>query len=143
MMIASIILASLTFVRPSSEQDIEALTSSVSSLAIACVGLIACVLVSRRYLPDAPVFRHLVLERMKPEERAMQEDRELVVDYSHLVGMQGVATTHLRPAGKAEIDHELIDVIAEGEPLDRGTPVEVVEAQANRVYVRATGPARV
>ena len=64
----------------------------------------------------------------------------MLADYSDLVGRQGVATTDLRPAGKAEIDHQLIDVIAEGEPLDRGTPLEVVDAHATRVVVRATGP---
>lgn len=141
MVVASIILASLTFVRPHSEQDMEALTSSVGTVAIAGIGMILCVLLSRRFLPEAPIFRHLILERMKPEERAVLEDREMLVDYSHLVGMHGVATTHLRPSGKAEIDHQLIDVIAEGEPLDRGTPLEVVDAHANRVVVRATGPA--
>lgn len=141
MVISSIILASLTFVRPRSEQDMEALTSSVGTFAVAMVGMITCVLVSRRYLPEAPIFRHLVLERMKPEERAVLEDREKLADYEHLVGKQGVAATDLRPSGKAEIEHQLIDVIAEAEPLDRGTPLEVVDAHANRVVVRATGAA--
>jgi membrane-bound ClpP family serine protease len=48
-----------------------------------------------------------------------------------------VATTHLRPAGKAEIEHRLIDVIAEGEPIDQGTRIVVVDARGNRVLVRA------
>jgi membrane-bound serine protease (ClpP class) len=61
------------------------------------------------------------------------------VDYSSLVGAKGHAATDLRPAGKARIQHELVDVIAEGEPLDSGTPVVVVEARGNRVVVRAIG----
>lgn len=141
MIVASIVLASLTFVRPHSEQDMQELTSSVGSVALAMFGVLIAALMSRRYLPEAPVFRHLVLERLNPEERAELEDREMVIDYSHLVGKQGVAATHLRPAGKAEIEHQLIDVIAEAEPLDRGTPLEVVDAHASRVVVRATGPA--
>ena len=141
MVIASLILASLTFVRPNSEQDMEELTRSVGIVAIAGVGMVATVLISRRYLPEAPLLRNVVLAPPEPEERAILDDRETVADYSHLVGMRGVATTHLRPAGKAEIDHQLIDVIAETEPIDRGTPLEVVDAHANRVVVRATGPA--
>ena len=141
MVIASLILASLTFVRPHSEQDMEELTRSVGMVAIAGVGMVATVLISRRYLPEAPIFRNVVLAPPEPEERAMIGDRETVADYSHLVGMHGVAATHLRPSGKAEIDHQLIDVIAEAEPIDRGTPLEVVDAHANRVVVRATGPA--
>jgi membrane-bound ClpP family serine protease len=142
LVIASIVLASLTFVRPHSEQDMEALSRSVGQLAIACAGLVAFVLVSRRYLPEAPIFRSLVLARLRPEERIQQEAREMLADYAHLVGKQGMATTHLRPAGKAQIDDALVDVIAESEPIDRGTPLLVIEAHAHRVVVRATGSAR-
>ncbi|MGI9429863.1 MAG: hypothetical protein ACR2NM_14470 [Bythopirellula sp.] len=141
MVIASLILASLTFIRPHSEQDLEELTKSVGMVAVAGVGMVATVLISRRYLPEAPLFRNVVLAPPEPEERAMLDDRETVADYSHLVGVRGVAATHLRPSGKAEIDHQLIDVIAEAEPIDRGAPLEVVDAHANRVVVRATGPA--
>jgi len=141
MVIASLIFASLTFIRPNSERDMEELTNAVGIVALAGVGMMACVLVSRRYLPAAPVFRSVVLAPPEPEERALLEDRESLANYSHLIGRQGVAATHLRPAGKAEIDHQLIDVIAEAEPLERGTPLEVVDAHANRVVVRATGPA--
>jgi hypothetical protein len=38
---------------------------------------------------------------------------------------------------EAEFDGELVDVIVEGMPIDRGTPVVVVKARANRVVVRA------
>ena len=44
--------------------------------------------------------------------------------------------TDLRPTGKAEFDHEWVDVIAEGEPIDAGAEIEVVDARANRVVVR-------
>ncbi len=141
MVIASLVLASLTFIRPRSEQDMEDLTNAVGKVAIAGAGMVAIMLVSRRYLPQAPLFRNVVLAPPGPEERILLYDRESVVDYSHLIGRVGVATTHLRPAGKAEVDHQLIDVIAESEPIDRGTPLEVVDAHANRVVVRATGPA--
>ncbi len=141
MVIASLVLASLTFIRPHSEQDMDELAGAVGKVAIAGAGMIVVALVSRRYLPQAPLFRNVVLEPLRPEDRALLDDRESLADYSHLVGMHGVAATHLRPAGKAEIDHQLLDVIAESEPLDRGTPLEVVEAHATRVVVRAIGPA--
>jgi len=62
--------------------------------------------------------------------------REALADYSRLVGVSGEAMTDLRPAGKALVDDQLIDVIALGEPLDRGTEIVVVEAHAHRVVVR-------
>jgi membrane-bound serine protease (ClpP class) len=63
--------------------------------------------------------------------------RESLADFSHLVGQQGVATTNLMPAGKAEFEGQLIDVIAEGLPIDRGQAVVVTKARGNRVQVRA------
>ncbi len=141
LVIASIVLASLTFVRPHSEADMDELARSVATVALACVGFMAFTVASRRYLPQTPLFRRMILTPPAAEERIALDHHEAVADYSELVGASGVATTDLRPAGKAEINHEFIDVIAEGEPLDRGTPLVVVEAKANRVLVRATGPA--
>ena len=141
MVLASLILASLTFVWPQSEGELEQLTWSVGSVSIACVGVLSMILFSRRYLPYTPFLSNFVLEPPVAEEQAVLHDRETMVDYTDLVGKRGTATTHLRPTGKAEIDHELVDVIAESEPLDRGTPLVVVDAQANRVVVRGAGPA--
>ena len=141
LVVASLVLASLTFVRPRSESDLEDLARAAGVVAIAGIGVMAFVVASRRYLPQAPVFRRMVLAPLPPAERAALDNRETLADYSSLVGAEGVAATHLRPAGKAKIGHQLVDVLAEGEPLDRGTPIVVVEAHANRVIVRAVGPA--
>ena len=73
-----------------------------------------------------------------PEEELVDLDyRESLADFSHLVGQQGMATTNLMPAGKADFDGQLVDVIAEGMPIDRGQAVVVVKARGNRVVVRA------
>jgi membrane-bound ClpP family serine protease len=40
------------------------------------------------------------------------------------------------PAGKAEFEGQLVDVIADGMPIDRGAAVVVVKARGNRVLVR-------
>ena len=139
MMLSSLVLASLTFVRPHSEVEVEELTRSIGSVALAGLGMMAIVLVSRRYLPQAPLFRQIVLEPPHDEELEDLGHRESLADHSALIGMQGIAATDLRPAGKARINHELIDVIAEAEPLDNGTPIVVVEARGSRVVVRAAG----
>ncbi len=141
MVIASLVLASLTFVRPHSENDMEELVRSISMVALAGAGVMAFVVVSHRYLPRSPLMRGVILTPPPPEEQALLDNREALADYSEFVGAQGIATTDLRPSGKAEINHELVDVIAEGEPIDRGSPLIVIEAHANRVIVRATGPA--
>jgi membrane-bound serine protease (ClpP class) len=56
-------------------------------------------------------------------------------DLQELVGQTGTADTILRPAGTALIGHRRVDVVTEGEYLDKDTPVVVVEVQGIRVVV--------
>ncbi len=137
LIVSSLVLASLTFVAPHSESDMRELVGSMGSVVFAGAGFLVLVVLSNYFLPQVPVFRKMVLSPPPPEERAFMEKNESIVDYSNLIGLEGVATTHLRPSGKAEIDHQLLDVIAEGEALDAGEPIVVVDARGNRVIVRS------
>jgi membrane-bound ClpP family serine protease len=136
MVIFSLVLASQTVVIPTTEADMAELRRSVTVVAAAGAGMIVLAFATRRYLPKAPIFNRMVLEPPPPEERITLSHREALADYSELVGRTGEATTDLRPAGKALIDGLLIDVLTDGLPIDRGTPVEVVSAHATRVVVR-------
>ncbi|WP_272481760.1 NfeD family protein, partial [Rhodothermus marinus] len=53
-----------------------------------------------------------------------------------LVGKRGRAVTPLRPAGVVEIDGRRYDVVASGQFVSAGTPVEVVRVQGSRIEVR-------
>lgn len=136
LVIASLILASQTFILPHNSGEMAELRNSLMVVTASGLGTIAVALALRRYLPRAPMFSRLMLNPLEADEKDELEYREVVADFSDLVGQTGLATTNLRPAGRAEIGGELIDVIAEGEPIDRGTAVEVVFAKANRVLVR-------
>ena len=133
----SLVLASQTFVLPKSEADLRELRRSLSTVAGAVLGLMVVIAAGRKYLPHAPVFNRMILSPPPPEERIIRSSREAVVDYRRLVGRTGRATTNLWPSGKARIDGELVDVIAEGDPIDRDAEIVVVAATGNRVVVRA------
>jgi membrane-bound serine protease (ClpP class) len=137
MILASLVLASQTFVLPQTESQLAELRSSLMTIAAATACIVVAALGLRRYLPQAPVFRTLLLNPPADEELVDLDYREAVADFSHLVGQQGTATTNLMPAGKAEFDGHLVDVIAEGLPIERGQAVVVVKARGNRVLVRA------
>lgn len=51
------------------------------------------------------------------------------------VGDIGIAMTFLRPSGKAKIEGEIFDVITEGEFIEKGTPVKILEIKGNRIIV--------
>ena len=137
MILASIVLASQTFILPHDESQLAELRRSLTIVAAAAACIVIGALGLRRYLPHTPVFRTLMLNPPADDELHDLDYREAIADFSHLVGQQGTAATNLMPAGKAEFDGQLVDVIAEGMPIDRGQTVVVTKARGNRVVVRA------
>ncbi len=54
-------------------------------------------------------------------------------------GMKGTALSALRPAGKAMLEGQLADVIADnGTWIEQNSAIEVTKVAGNRVYVRKT-----
>jgi membrane-bound ClpP family serine protease len=136
MILASLVLASQTFVLPRTESQMAELRHSLTVVAAAMVVVVGSSIALRRFLPKAPVFNKMVLEPTSEEDLIDLDYRESLVDYSHLIGQVGTATTNLMPSGKADFDGQLVDVIAEGLPIDRGTSVVVTRTRGNRVLVR-------
>lgn len=61
---------------------------------------------------------------------------ELGVAKPALLHCTGVAITQLRPSGAAVFNGKRVDVITEGELIDRGVSVKVIEIEGARVVVR-------
>jgi len=105
------------------------------SLSGGLVGSLVGMYFLARYLPSMPVAGSLVAPN--PDHDAVQID-----DPYHgvaLVGDTGTAETLLRPAGKARFGGTLVDVVSEGEYIENGAAVVVVERRGNRVVVRRVG----
>ena len=136
MIIASLILASQTFIVPRNDYQWEQLQNTMLTLGGAVAGAIGAAVVMRRLLPRTPMFNRMFLEPPSGAEKQKIETREALVDFRHLVGRAGTTSTPLMPSGKARFGDQLIDVIADGEPIDRGTAIVVVEVRGNRVLVQ-------
>jgi len=79
-----------------------------------------------RILPDAPLFRRLVLQNRIPEGSSLSAPRD-TLHVPHLsVGDKGTTRTMLRPAGKAQFGETLVDVVADGDFLESGTQVRIL-----------------
>jgi len=137
MVIVSLVLASQTFIVPHSIAEWSEMRDTMLGLLGVSVGLVFAAIAMRKYFPRAPGFKHLMLQPPTEDEQHTIEAREGVVDFSHLVGHVGQATTPIAPSGKARFGGELVDVISDGDVIGRGQSVEVVSAQGNRVVVRA------
>ena len=112
----------------------QALTVVLLSLLGAIVGIA----VVARYLPRAPMFKELMTEPPSSESvtSSVAASGKSLDSY---VGKSGVASTDLRPSGKVKIESDVIDAVAEGEFISKGTRVRVTEAAGNRVVVASAG----
>ncbi|MCC3356673.1 NfeD family protein [Bacillus sp. REN16] len=53
-----------------------------------------------------------------------------------LIGKQGIALTTLRPSGTVIINDERIDVVTQGNYIEKNTKVEVIKTEGSRIVVR-------
>ncbi|MFA5793695.1 MAG: NfeD family protein [Candidatus Brocadiia bacterium] len=53
-----------------------------------------------------------------------------------LLNKEGIAHTNLRPSGTAVIEGKKIDVVTEGDMIDKDTQIKVIKVESNRVIVR-------
>ncbi len=150
-MFSSLILASQTFgdfntLRPDS--DFSVMTNTIGTMSGSLVTVIVLALVLNRFLPESRLMQSIVLappgENQRLGTHEIQLDPELFEKSNTLqlkglnltVGMQGVARSVLRPAGRVEIEGVWVDVISEGPFIQPGTEVIVSKINGNEVIVR-------
>lgn len=108
--------------------NLDAVYVLSASLAIAAL---LFVLVAKR-LPESRLLKKIVLDESTTSERGYVSAKTR----TGLVGLIGTAETKLRPAGRAVFSGEAVDVVSDGDFIDKGAPVLVVSAQGSRVVVR-------
>ncbi len=129
LVIAALVLASQSFVLPGNAYQVRQVQWSLLGILGAGVGVGVFASLVRRWLPSTPVLRRVLL--VPPEAAAAPSDESREV----LIGLAGVTTTRLAPAGQAELAGELRDVWSEGMLIEPGTPVRVTAVRAGRVLV--------
>lgn len=85
-----------------------------------------------KYLPHTSFYRRLVLDGAA-EEHAAGTGGGFVASVK--TGDVGIASTTLRPAGKAMFGEEMVDVVSDGEFIDSGAKVRVLHVEGVKVIV--------
>ena len=137
LIVASLVLVTLERM-PETTQDWLNIGATVMTLGVSLVAAIAGACVLAWYLPHIPYASRLVLQ--PPAEGEEGVDRDAFGGRhdaaAALLGAIGVAATTLRPAGKARFGEDYLDVIAEGDYVNPGSRVQVIEIEGNRIVVK-------
>ena len=86
-----------------------------------------------RYLPKSTLFKKMELAAATNTAEGYSSSRH---EAKSLLGATGIAETNLRPSGKGRFGNELVDVVTEGDLIEKGKPITIVEVQGSRVVVK-------
>jgi len=112
--------------------SLPALELPVRNLGLAALLTGAGIWALSTILPKTPAYHVLVSQATSGTVTDTLRTRER----SSQLGLEGVALSVLRPGGKAQFGDEVLDVIAEGEMIERGTHVQIVGHSSREAVVR-------
>lgn len=117
---------------PRFEYTLTGLRDGLIAMSVSMLASLAAAMMLSRYLPRIPVFGRVVAPNPTPADIAAGDP------YGNLarIGDVGVTEGVLRPAGKARFGQVLVDVVTEGDYIEPGAQIEVIERHGNRVVVR-------
>jgi membrane-bound ClpP family serine protease len=83
-----------------------------------------------KYWPKTPIGKAFLGKLPTEEEVATEDPRRT------LLGRVGVTRSKMLPSGAVEVDGQMLDAVTQGQAIDPGQYVVVLEVRANRVVVR-------
>lgn len=116
--------------------DIDIATTNAISIAIIQLAstFVATAIVIYfiwKLLPKSQTFNKLILNENLPSKSGYAAKPT----FENLVGQTGKALTDLRPSGSAIINDERIDVVTEGDYIERGNEIIVKKVEGSKVVV--------
>lgn len=122
---------------PQYSWDFTRLADAGQTAATATLLLSAFSVITWKYLPRTALWRSIT--HTAALEIGEGYTVQSAVESRGAVGLRGVATTMLRPAGRGRFDGKTYDIVTRGEFLPAGASVRIIEADGNR-YVVAEAP---
>lgn len=112
----------------------EQLERPLRVLSLSMISAVAIGAVLGRFLPKSQLFSPLRLDATTARSEGFAASKSS----DDLMGLTGKAATPLRPSGSAMFGTRRVDVVTEGEFIDVGSRIRVVETHGNRVVVEPT-----
>jgi membrane-bound serine protease (ClpP class) len=117
---------------PTTSRDWINLGSTLTTFGLSLVAAVIGAICLTYYLPSIPYANRMVLA--PPSDEPVSEKPGMVP--ARLLGAIGVSLTTMRPAGKAQFGDDFLDVIAEGDYVEAGKRLQIIEIEGNRIVVK-------
>ncbi len=130
--VASFIMAMFKFPPEDFPFSITRLTLPMRSMALSTIAIGVSGYFIFKYLPKTSLWSKLSLEKAFDSDKGFTSAET----HSELVGKIGVAASPIRPAGTMLLDNRRIDVISEGDFIDRDSEIIITAVQGAKVTVK-------
>ncbi len=107
------------------------LQAPLQDLFYAGLGSLLVILLLARLVPRTPLYGILVTRSAS----GMESVREQAQVKSRFLGREGVALSPLRPGGKAQFGDVILDVMTQGELIERGARVRIISYSGHEAVV--------
>ncbi len=125
---------SLTHVTiPRYSWDFQRLEDAGTSLVVAFLTFAVFLYASWKALPHTPLWGWLVQSHSQQVERGYTV--QTARDEDAAIGLEGVATSKLRPVGRGRFGQRTYQVVSHGEYVQEGAPIVIVKVEGNRYVV--------
>lgn len=108
-------------------------SSAAGYLSLSIIITFVGVLILLKVFPQTSIWRRISLS----EEQIRDKGYIAARDYSRYLGKKGTAISTLRPAGIGLFGKERLDVVSEGEFIDKDTPIVISQIDGYRLIVKA------
>ena len=112
--------------------DTSALSSAAAYLSFSLFLTIIGAVIIIKFFPKSSIWRNISLDGTQLRDKGFISAR----DYSHYLGKEGQAVSMLRPAGIGLFDGERLDVVSEGDFIDKDTPIVISQIDGYRLIVK-------
>ncbi|QQS34683.1 MAG: nodulation protein NfeD [Ignavibacteriales bacterium] len=112
--------------------DFSFISVAIIQLTVALLAALLLIFILAKYLPKSKTFHRLVLD----EEESSTRGFVTYPNLDELLGKDGVALTTLRPAGTAEISDKRVDVVTDGQYVEKGAKIKVIKVEGVKVVVK-------
>jgi len=112
--------------------DGEIIRQALIQLSFSLAGGLISIYILSKFLPRTQMWNKLILQDNIDGHSGYSSAKS---EFRHLLNAEGEALTVLRPSGTALINDKKIDVVTDGDFIDKGSKIKVVEIEGSKIVV--------
>ncbi len=108
------------------------LAQAFSTLGYAIVFTFFAAMLGLKFLPKTSLWKNIILTTEEKKEEGFLS----AASFDKYLGKKGKTITALRPSGKVDIDGEMLDVITEGDFIEKDRSILVADVSGSKIVVK-------